>query len=336
MCRLLSLLLLVGCAEPVIVSPEVSQPLPTTEAVTIATWNLKWFFDDDKSDNRSDLARRMSAPSRQDYLWKLDAVADGIAKLRPTVIVLQEVENERVVKELAQRLKERHQLSYQVGFVQGFDNTTEQDVAILAQGGLQAVRRLRLPIPMQRDRDNFKDLSKHLVAEITLRKGQQQLRLIVMTVHLISGGGEAERVKQARVIHYWLHDRIVAGDNIVILGDFNCEVKPEASTARDSCVGIACGLHTPETNDDLNDLLAHLPPGRQETHASRKPLDRILVSRPLTKDGKGSLVFDQLQTFRELAIRGKRDTGDNPWDTPREERDVSDHYPLMATFQWRR
>lgn len=326
------------CLLPILLACGVAgagqTPLP--KEITVATWNAKWFFDDDRSDNQSELARKMSAPSRADYELKLNGLADGIGKLKPTVIVLQEVENKKVVEELAQRIKERHQITYHVGFVQGFDSFTEQDVAILSQSGFLAVRRLRLPTPMQRDRETYKDLSKHLVADLVWGTGRQQVRLTVMTVHLVSSTGETERVKQARVIHFWMRDRIKAGDNILVLGDFNCDIKPEDAKAKDSCVGWARGLHTPETDDDLTDLNENLPPDQRETHISRKPLDRILASAPLLKSGKGPLVFDQIRTYRELAVRGKPDFGDNPYATPPDERDVSDHYPLVATFKLRR
>jgi endonuclease/exonuclease/phosphatase family metal-dependent hydrolase len=329
----LPLLLLVLLA-PSASTAALQAPVPPE--ISIATWNLKWFFDDDTSDNQSDLGKRMSAPNRKEYQWKLNAVADGIGKLKPTVIVLQEVENEKVLRELAQRLKERHQVTYQVGFVRGFDSATEQNVGILAQSGLQTVRRMRLPVQMQRDHVRYKDLSKHLVAELAWGSGRQQVRLTLLTVHLISSGGEGERIKQGRVIHFWMREQILAGNNVLILGDFNCEIKPDDPTIKETGVGMARGLHTPETADDLTDLDEFLPPNQRDTHASRKPLDRILASAPLLKTGKGLLVFEEIHTYRELAIRGKRDFGDNQYTIPQEERDVSDHYPLVATFKWRR
>jgi endonuclease/exonuclease/phosphatase family metal-dependent hydrolase len=327
------LFLLGGCAFAAGMSIPIEQPSP--QEITIATWNLKWFFDNDTSDNQSDLARKMSAPTRQDYEWKLNAVADGIGKLKPTIIALQEIENEKVAKELAARIKEKYGIAYQVGFLRGFDTTTEQNVAILAQTGLQSVRRMRLPVTMQRNHELYKDLSKHLVAEFVLRHGNDQVKLTVMTVHLIANsGGEGERIKQGRVIHFWLRDRILAGDHVIVLGDFNCAVPPEDPSIKETGVGMARGLATPETTDDLYDLSENLPPLQRDTHASRKPLDRVLVSAPLLKSGK-ALVFDHLRTYRELAIRGRADRGDNQYAIPQSERDVSDHYPLVATFRWR-
>ncbi len=33
------------------------------DAISVATWNVEWFFDDYHGNNRSDLAKRLSAPT---------------------------------------------------------------------------------------------------------------------------------------------------------------------------------------------------------------------------------------------------------------------------------
>lgn len=84
---------------------RVSAADPKPEKITVATWNLEWFFDNYQGDNRSDLAKKLSAPTRADWDWRLKHTADVIAKLQPTILCLQEVENQQVVYYLRKNSK---------------------------------------------------------------------------------------------------------------------------------------------------------------------------------------------------------------------------------------
>ena len=57
--------------------------------LTIATWNVKWFFDNYRGDNSSDAAKANSAASREAWDTKRAAVAEVIAKINPTIVALQ-------------------------------------------------------------------------------------------------------------------------------------------------------------------------------------------------------------------------------------------------------
>ncbi len=46
-----------------------------SEVISVATWNLEWFYDDFSPDNRTDLGKEKSAPSRADWDWKRRSVA---------------------------------------------------------------------------------------------------------------------------------------------------------------------------------------------------------------------------------------------------------------------
>lgn len=73
---------------------------------TVATWNVEWFYDDFKGNDRTDVAKQQSSPSREEWEWKKKAVADVIAKLNPAILCLQEVENCDVVYQLRKKLEE--------------------------------------------------------------------------------------------------------------------------------------------------------------------------------------------------------------------------------------
>ena len=66
------------------------------ERIVIGTWNIEWFFDHDQSDNNSELAKKLSAPSAKDWNWRVTETAKVIAAIHPTVLALQEIENEKV------------------------------------------------------------------------------------------------------------------------------------------------------------------------------------------------------------------------------------------------
>lgn len=79
---------------------------PKPKTITVATRNLEWSFDDFRGDKRTDLARKMTAPNREDWEWKKQAVANVIAELEPTILCLQEFENRDVVYRLQSKLRD--------------------------------------------------------------------------------------------------------------------------------------------------------------------------------------------------------------------------------------
>jgi hypothetical protein len=83
-----------------------------------------------------------------------------------------------------------------------------------------------------------------------------------------------------------------------------------------------------------------LPPSQRQTHLlAGREFDRILVSPSLLEDKPGvpDLVFKKIEIRRDLAIRGAADTPsqhwDDQWETTNKHLDLSDHYPVIATFE---
>ena len=179
--------------------------------IRLATWNLEWFFDHDTNDNDSDLSHEQSAPDAAEYQSRVDGFAEAIASMNPHVLALQEIENEKVVEDIAERLESSHSLDYSVVFVQGRDSYTEQDVAFLVKDGT-TVTASRFEFDFEGD-DRYKDLSKHLRITATI----EGHTLEIITVHLITSTGDRKR--QARTLREWAEDLVL--ENLVILGDFN-------------------------------------------------------------------------------------------------------------------
>jgi endonuclease/exonuclease/phosphatase family metal-dependent hydrolase len=310
---------------------------PKPSEITIATWNLEWFFDHDDSDNSSALAESKKAPTKADYEWRLGELANAISAMKPTILVLQEVENEKVVNDLADQLKTEHGLDYTVCFIQGQDDYTEQDVAILASSGLQGFARLPVPMALRQDSSTYKTLTKHLMGVFSWGKWNEEEFLTIIVVHLVASGGEAKRMKQAATVRHWIEPLLEYEQNVIVLGDFNSGKKFGSSTAAQSGVGIIMGLGTPSADDDLYDLHNELSDDDQATHLNGNHYDRILVSPSLTTDyDYKDLVFKSIERRQDLVIRQDQDDShrDRYWQIPKLQRDLSDHYPLVATFSF--
>ena len=304
----------------------------------LATWNLEWFFDDYQGDNASDLAKKMSAPNRSEWDWKRDGVAAAIAEIQPTIIALQEVES-RVAWYLTRRLQQAHGLKYRIAFVEGTDTFTEQDVAILFQSGLVSFGRREQSSEMFNSKQYY-NLSKHLVTRFEWGKGEETESLSLLNVHLRARAEIAPlRQRQCRLIRHWTREAILRGENVVVLGDINTETT-FAETPAKSDIGILRGLQTPDPKDDLFDLHNFLPAKERTSHLlPGKQFDRILVSQSLleNQNGKRDLVFQSMKRRKDLSVRGKQADTDH-WNIyyqiPQAERDLSDHYPLVARFHF--
>ncbi len=324
-------LVAVGCGGP---SGRAQGP---KDDLTVATWNLEWFFDEYQGDNYSRLAKEQSAPDRHQWEWKRNGVAAAIAELRPDILALQEVENQRVLFYLQQRLKSEHHLNYKIAFVGGTDYFTEQDVALLYQDGLVEYGRHEISAAM-RDSKEYYSVAKHLFARFQWGTGASSRSLWLVTAHLRAmEKGDGIRRRQARSLRRWIDEMRQREENVIVLGDLNTE-QPVERPEPTSEMGILLGLATPDTDDDLIDLHSRIPSAARQTHLlTGKRFDRVLVSQSLMKDepGKKDLVFRAARVRSDVVIRGQHQDTDH-WNKyykiPERERDLSDHYPVVAVF----
>ena len=310
------------------------------DTFSIMTWNVEWFFDDDDRDNYSKLAKEQTAPSREQWNWKRDAVAESIAKARPSIVALQEVESRRILWYLTRALDREQKQKYTELCIQGTDHFTEQDVGYLFRAPIDALSiGRRMQTREMKASENFFDLSKHLVGVFQIPADNEVETVTVLNIHLRARAeAESLRIRQCRLLHQWVRGAIEAGENVIVLGDFNTE-EPSAPTRKESDIGVACGLHTDNTDDDLVDLHSKIGSGPADTHLLKKAFDRVLVSPALLQDtpGKKDLVFESITVRHDLSIRGERDTEtqhwENYWSLSDADRDLSDHYPVIAKFR---
>lgn len=310
---------------------------PPPERLVVATWNLEWFFDEHTGDNFQELPKRLAAPSREDWEWKLSGVAQVIAQIKPTILALQEVENQRVLYYLTLKLKNDHKLSYDIAYVEGQDFFTEQDVAVLAASGLTGYSFRRQTQEMFAS-ERYYNIGKHIFCEFEWNVGNQKLELLLLNVHFRAQPEAVElRKRQARLVRHWIDTSIIAGRNVIVLGDVNTEETFETTT-KDGDLGILRGLDTPLAGDDLVDLFQSYRGSSKETHLVHKQFDHILVTPSLISAhaGQPAFAFQAVSIRRDLVLRGlgqDKDHQDLFWKIPAAERDISDHYPVVAEFE---
>ncbi len=125
----------------------------------------------------------------------------------------------------------------------------------------------------------------------------------------------------------------------MVIGDVNTDETFETTTT-DGDIGTLRGLDTAATDDDLADLFAHYIGESKETHLIHKQFDHILTTPPLLADApdRRDLVFKSINIRKDLVLRGKEQDKDHMdvfWQIAEDERDVSDHYPVVAEFEWK-
>ncbi len=301
----------------------------------IMSWNVEWMFDHYRGDNRSDLSREQSAPSKEYWQNKLSGVAEVIAGAEPEIVALQEIEGFQTLRDLARHLDDEHDLNYRFAFIQGTDSFTEQDVGLLfrykdVHAGLVAYRRHEQSQTMFSSRE-FYNLSKHLVADFRWSDVEQPLTLL--NVHLRARAeGEPIRERQAKLARLWLEPHLAAGEDVILVGDLNSE------HASGDIQGEMAVLIGDDTQPKMVDLVSRLEDSQASTHLILdKQFDRMLVSQSLIEDGAGlDWCFESIVILDEAIVRGTHD-GEEHWENRQsmsiDELDLSDHFPLLATFE---
>ncbi|WDQ15671.1 endonuclease/exonuclease/phosphatase family protein [Rhodopirellula sp. P2] len=345
--RLISL-----CPLAVLCFAAMGLPVNSAEPTefSVMTWNLEWFFDNQTADNPSELGREKSAPSREQWDWRRDRVAAAIAKVQPTIVALQEVESQNVMYFLTRAIDRNHNLKYDDYVIKGDDFYTEQDVALLATKttGVQSISR-GVVTPAMKSR-GYASVSKHLFAVVEIPVNGKVELLVIANCHLRAMAEKGElRARQARTLSLWL-ERLVKGVkasqedpgqavHVLVTGDFNTE-ELAGQIAADSDLGVLMSRGTDDPSDDLIDLHNHIPPGERTTHLlPGRQFDRILVSRDLVIDTPGvvDLSLRDVTVRTDLNFGGDQDPQaehwDNYWNIPDDQRDISDHNPVLARFQ---
>jgi endonuclease/exonuclease/phosphatase family metal-dependent hydrolase len=183
-------------------------------------------------------------------------------------------------------------------------------------------------------------VTKHVFATFEWGSGADREKVTLVNMHLRARGDAANlRIRQSNLIRTWLNDLIKKGENVVVMGDLNSD-EFATETTPEGDIGTMRGLNTPGKEDDLFDTLVELKDKNRHTHLNGQQYDRILLSKRLVDDdpARKDLSFKSVAIRRDLVIRGKeqdKDHMDIYWTIPEAERDVSDHYPLVVTLDYK-
>jgi endonuclease/exonuclease/phosphatase family metal-dependent hydrolase len=193
--------------------------------VTVVQWNAENLFD--AEDDPSNPADDEFTPSswrhwtEARYAHKLEGLARVLAEAAGDIILLEEIENRRVLDDLRSVLETKHGLSYPVVVHREGPDHRGIDVAILARFPADRVEWI-LPVPEQRE---------IIVADFS--PGGEPLTVVAnhWKSHM---GKEAEtdtqRVAQARAVGQIVRARLLAspGAAILVAGDFNSDFDSQA------------------------------------------------------------------------------------------------------------
>lgn len=135
----------------------------------------------------------------------------------------------------------------------------------------------------------------------------------------------------AWLLHTWMKEKLDAGENVIMIGDFNSEHDIGKEPA-DSDIGILRGLETETTKDDLTDVSTKLAAEQHATHMNGRAMIASSFHSQSLMMAKAKTWFWAAVNRKDLVIRGEPDEDhrDVYFKIDAGERDLSDHYPLMC------
>jgi len=317
------LALLVACDDESSTAIDVAGEGPV--AFTVLALNACWLFDGVGEEEFSTAPQDAAEAEAH-----LADVASYLASVDPDFVSLAEIEDAAMLD----RLNEKLGGEYHPIFVQGTDDYTGQDVAALSRfpvtGSGRSGDRVRYPIPESRLRgpQGVEEVSKHFWT--TTEIGGTTIALIGL--HLLAYPDDLQRVTrreaQASIIRDLAKRFLDDGLEVIVLGDvndFDVDVCDAAGNEPRSCVDrLLKDVDPDREGDELFNVCDRLEQsdrysywydrnrnGIDDGDAEHSQIDHMYVSRGL----EPYLVDVRI-------------------DRAYEARTVSDHWPIVATFEF--
>ena len=271
-----------GLPSPDGPNAQQDQTVAPPVTFTLATWNVKNFFDEKDDPGLSDTVLTLAQVQA-----KMQKLGSAIRALDADVLVLQEVEK----LDLLQRLNKGYlgTMGYKEVWLSEGNDLRGIDVAMLSRYKvLQYISNAKDTFPGVQDPGTNYGFSRDCVmAKLELGTGRE-LRLLIN--HLRAGGGYTDlrrREAQAQRVRV-LADMVLKGDpqaNLAVIGDLNDDASSDTlKLIRDK----APALFSPTTL---------LPASGRKTFNKSKQLDYILLAPGLKADLDNASVtvpFDSL------------------------------------------
>ena len=316
------LVLLVACDDR---PGSVVTPSGGPVTFVVVALNACWLFDGVGEEEFSTAPQNPAEAEEH-----LSDVAAYLAAIAPGFISLAEIEDAAMLD----RLNEKLGGEYHAIFVQGTDDYTGQDVAALSRFQVVESGRsdatVHYPVPESRLRapQGVEGAAKHFWATTEIAG----MPVTLIGVHLLAYPDDLQRVTrreaQASVIRDLAKEFLDAGHEIIILGDvndFDGEVCDAAGNEPRTCVDrLLKDIDPDREGDELINVCARLEPcdrysywydrngnGIDDSDEEHSQIDHMFVSRGL----EPYLVDVRI-------------------DRSYEARTVSDHWPIVATFEF--
>jgi endonuclease/exonuclease/phosphatase family metal-dependent hydrolase len=317
------LTLLVACGDAPSPSSATSDDGPVT--FTVVALNACWLFD---GVGEEEFTTAPQNPAEAEA--HLSDVAAYLATVAPDFVSLAEIEDAAMLD----RLNEKLGGGYHPVFVQGTDEYTGQDVAALS--GVPVIEsgrsdaQVRYPVPESQLRapQGVEEAAKHFWVTTEIAGTS----VVLIGLHLLAYPDDLQRVTrreaQASVIRDLARRFLEEGHEVIVLGDvndFDADVCDAAGNEPRSCVDrLLKDVDPDREGDELINVCDRLEPsdrysywydrnrnGIDDGDEEHSQIDHMFVSRGL----EPYLV--------EVRI-----------DRAYEARTVSDHWPIVATFEF--
>ena len=242
--------------------PEAPPQYGFEDGTRLATLNAEFLFDGIGDEGQATFPHKGDPEAARVHR---DRIGEVIVWLDADIIVLEEVENENVLRLLLEESLAGE--GYEPYFVQGDDRFTGQDVGILSRVPIDEVGRTDERAPVGTSSDTY-GVSKNIYARLTLAGVPTTL----IGVHFLARPDDPERTDrreaQAEVIRQLVETEQAAGRAVAVLGDFNDF--DEATLDRNDSVPITDVLQRikeagPGPEDDLRNVMADVPQSERFT-----------------------------------------------------------------------
>ncbi len=196
-------------------TPEEPPQFSFNDGVRIATLNAEFMFDGEGNEGEATFPHKGDPALARAHR---DRIGEIIQWLDADVIMLAEIENERVLEMLvSESLPDQ---GYGVHFVQGADRFTGQNMGVLSRLPVEEVGRTDERAPVGATGDTY-GVSKNMYVRLTLG----EVPTTMIGVHFLARPDDASRKPrreaQAEVIRKLVVQEQAAGRAVVVLGDFN-------------------------------------------------------------------------------------------------------------------
>jgi endonuclease/exonuclease/phosphatase family metal-dependent hydrolase len=229
-------------------------PVYPAEGVRLATLNAEFLFDGEGDEGGATFPHKGNPELARAHR---DRIAEVVRMIDADVVVLQEVENENVMRLMIE--ESLADLDYAPYFVQGRDTFTGQDVAILSRVPVDTVGRTDERIEVEGGSPYGG--SKNVFARMTLGG----VPTTIVGLHFLARPTDPDRKPrreaQAEVIRRLVEAEMAAGRAVAVVGDFNDY--DDATPDRLGHAPITSVLATikragPSPSDDLRNVSAEV------------------------------------------------------------------------------